>query len=59
MLYCVGVVDRKLGLFENIVRLRRAGRQAPGSRDIAVVRVALERQLGETISRRLAARRLA
>ena len=58
MLCCVGVVDRKLELFENIVRLRRAGRQAPGSRDIAVVRVALERQLGETVSRRLAARAL-
>jgi len=54
----MGVVDRKLELFENIARLRRAGRLTPGNRDIAVVRVALERQLGETVSRRLAARAL-
>jgi len=52
----VGVVDRKQALFENIVRLRRAGREAPGSRDIASVRAALELELGETVSRRLAAR---
>jgi hypothetical protein len=54
----MGVVDRKLELFENIARLRRAGRQAPGNRDLAMVRIALERQLGETVSRRLAARAL-
>lgn len=54
----MGIVDRKLELFENIARLRRAGHQAPWSRDIAMVRVALERQLGETVSRRLAARAL-
>jgi len=52
----MGVVERRQELFENIVRLRRAGRQAPGSRDIAAVRVSLERELGETVSRRLAAR---
>jgi hypothetical protein len=52
----VGVVDRKQTLFENILRLRRAGREVPGNRDIAAVRVALERELGETVSRRLAAR---
>lgn len=52
----MSVVERKQELFENIVRLRRAGRQAPGSRDIAAVRVSLERELGETVSRRLAAR---
>jgi hypothetical protein len=52
----MGVVERKQELFENIVRLRRAGRQSPGSRDIAAVRVSLERELGETVSRRLAAR---
>jgi hypothetical protein len=52
----MGVVERKQELFENIVRLRRAGRRAPGSRDIAAVRVSLERELGETVSRRLAAR---
>ncbi len=52
----MGVVARKQELFENIVRLRRAGRQLPGSRDIAAVRSSLERELGETVSRRLAAR---
>lgn len=52
----MGIVDRKQELFENIVRLRRAGREAPGSRDISSVRAALERDLGETVSRRLAAR---
>jgi hypothetical protein len=52
----MGVVERKQELFENIVRLRRAGRQSGGSRDIAAVRVSLERELGETVSRRLAAR---
>jgi hypothetical protein len=52
----MGVVDRKQELFENIVRLRRAGRQAPSSSDISIVRATLERELGETMSRRLAAR---
>lgn len=52
----MGVVDRKHELFENIVRLRRAGREVPGNRDLAEVRAALERELGETVSRRLAAR---
>jgi hypothetical protein len=52
----MGVVDRRLELFENIVRLRRAGRHSSGNRDIAAVRVTLERELGETVSRRLAAR---
>jgi hypothetical protein len=52
----MGVVDRKQELFQNIVRLRRAGRQAPGSSDISAVRATLERELGETVSRRLAAR---
>jgi hypothetical protein len=42
-------------LFENIVRLRRAGRSAPDNRDIAAVRSSLEDELGETMSRRLAA----
>lgn len=52
----MGVVDRKQELFENIVRLRRAGRETPGNADIAAVRATLERELGETVSRRLAAR---
>jgi hypothetical protein len=54
----MAVVDRKQQLFENIVRLRRAGREAPGNRDIAAVRATLELELGEGVSRRLAARLL-
>jgi hypothetical protein len=52
----MGVVERKQELFENIARLRRAARHDPGNNDIAAVRVSLERELGETVSRRLAAR---
>lgn len=51
----VAVVARKKELFQNIVRLRRAGREAPHSRDIAAVRSALEDELGATVSRRMAA----
>jgi hypothetical protein len=54
----MGVVDHKEQLFENIVRLRRAGQHVPGNVDIAAVRATLERELGETVSRRLAARAL-
>lgn len=49
-------IDRKLELFENIVRLRRVGQEIPGNADLSAVRIALERELGETLSRRLAAR---
>jgi len=52
----MGAVDHRQRLFENIVRLRRAGRDMPGNRDISVVRAALEGELGATVSRRLAAR---
>ena len=52
----MGIVERKQELFENIVRLRRAARRSPGSSDISAVRVSLEIELGETVSRRLAAR---
>jgi hypothetical protein len=52
----VNVVDRKQELFEHLVRLRRAGRELPGNEDISAVRVGLERELGETVSRRMAAR---
>ena len=48
-------VDRKKQLFENVVRLRRAGRALPENRDIAAVRQALEEELGESVSQRLAA----
>jgi hypothetical protein len=51
-------VDRKVRLFEDILRLRRAGRELPGNRDIAEVRAALERELGPSVSRRLAGRLL-
>lgn len=54
----MGVVDRKQGLFENVARLRRVGREVPGNPDLATVRAALERELGATVSRRLAARLL-
>lgn len=51
-------VADQLALLENVVRLRRAGREAPHSRDIVVVRSNLERSLGGTVSRALAARLL-
>ena len=54
----MSLIDRKNELFENIVRLRRVLRELPGNEDISAVRVALERQLGKTVSRRLAARLL-
>jgi hypothetical protein len=52
------MVDHKQELLENIARLRRAGREIPGNGDIAAVRLTLENELGETVSRRLAARLL-
>lgn len=54
----MGIVDKKQDLFENVARLRRAGREVPGNPDVAAVRAALERELGATVSRRLAARLL-
>jgi hypothetical protein len=57
-LLAVGLVDRNEELFENIARLRRVGRQLPGNDDLAAVRAMLERQLGETVSKRFAARTL-
>jgi hypothetical protein len=54
----MGIVDQKEELFENILRLRRAGRDVPRNEDISLVRAALERQLGPTVSKRLAARLL-
>lgn len=54
----MAAVDRKLELFAHLVRLRRAGRLMPGNDDLAAVRLGLERELGETVSRRLAARLL-
>ena len=52
----MSVVDRKQDLFENVVRLRRVGRDSARQRRCSAVRSALEQELGETVSRRLAAR---
>ncbi len=49
---------RKEHLFRDIVRLRRAEQEAPGVRDIVTVRSHLERELGGSVSRSLAARML-
>ena len=48
--------SRAKELFENIVRLRQVARELPGSADVSAVRRALESELGETVSRRLASR---
>jgi hypothetical protein len=46
-------------LFQNVVRLRRAERNSPNSRDdIGIVRMDLQSQLGETVSRSFAAQAL-
>jgi hypothetical protein len=47
--------ERKKWLFQQIVRLRRAEREAPKSRDIVAVRTELETELGGTLSPSLAA----
>jgi hypothetical protein len=54
----MGVVAQKQDLFEDIVRLRHVSRELPGNRDLAHVRLRLEQQLGQSVSRRLAARLL-
>lgn len=46
--------SKRQELFENVVRLRRAERDRPDS-DISLVREDLERDLGDTVSRNLAA----
>jgi hypothetical protein len=52
----MAIVDRRQQLFENIARLQRVGRLMPENEDVAAVRLALEQELGQTVSRRLAAR---
>jgi hypothetical protein len=47
--------ERKKWLFDQILRLRRAERDAPASRDIVAVRAELETELGGTLSPSLAA----
>jgi hypothetical protein len=54
----MAILDRKQQLFENITRLRRVGRLVPDNEDLFAVRLGLEQELGETISRRLAAKLL-
>jgi hypothetical protein len=51
----VTVTERKKRLFRQIVRLRRAEREAPESRDVVAVRAELEQELGGTVSASLAA----
>jgi hypothetical protein len=54
----VGVVERNTELFERIIRLRRAERAHPDDRDIAVVRAEIERELGDVLTRSMAAQLL-
>lgn len=52
----VSTSERKLDLLEDISRLRRSQQRSGGDRDVAQVRARLERELGDAVSRRLAAR---
>ena len=54
----MGVVEHRKQLFELLVRLRRVARESPNNRDIVAVSAALADELGESVSRRLAARLL-
>ena len=54
----MGIIDRKARAFEAIIRLRRAERELAPNQDLVVVRAMFEEDLGETMSRRLAARLL-
>jgi hypothetical protein len=49
-------VERRQELLENILRLRGALRRSPNDRELATVRLSLERELDETVSLRLAGR---
>jgi hypothetical protein len=51
----VGIVERNTELFQRILRLRRAERAHPDDRDIATVRAEIERELGDVLSRSMAA----
>ena len=52
------VIEHKQRLFDAIIRLRNAERRMPPDEDVVAVRTMLEEELGETMSRRLAARLL-
>lgn len=51
----MSVVERKAEQFQRILRLRRAERAHPDDQDIALVRAELERDLGDVLSRSMAA----
>ena len=51
----MGVVERNTELFQRILRLRRAERAHPDDRDIALVRAEIERELGDVLTRSMAA----
>lgn len=54
----MSVVAEKEQLVDNVVRLRRAERVSPATDDLASVRADLERRIGRTVPRAMAARRL-
>lgn len=54
----MGVVERNTELFQRILSLRRAERAHPDDRDIAVVRAEIDRELGDVLSRSMAAQLL-
>lgn len=54
----MNAIEEKERLVGNVVRLRRAERAMPHSEDIAVVRADLERAIGPTVTRAMAARLL-
>ncbi len=54
----MAVVERNNELFERILRLRRAERAHSNDRDIALVRAAIERELGDVLTRSMAAKLL-
>jgi hypothetical protein len=58
ILEAMSVVEKRQELLENILRLRSAVRRSPDDRELAKVRLYLERELGETVSLRLAGRLL-
>lgn len=54
----MGVVQRNGELFQRILRLRRAERAHPDDRDIAIVRGEIEREIGDVLTRSMAAQLL-
>lgn len=54
----MGVVERNKELFQRILRLRRAERAHPDDRDITMVRTETERELGDVLTRSMAAQLL-